>query len=241
LSSTTAIWDYLSALLNRSGLLQYQPWIARDVGEYIQSSNFRFDLPYDAIHVRRGDKLLAEAKGEVNKYWKSKGYPDESKWPTNYIPFSRYLEIGWGKNCKKKRHQKRSNAELRTVWIATDDPSTVSNEIDALPKSPDGHTLINSCGSRAEFAFPPLSKATSSYHLNDRGDGDDCHKVYARNIAAIADMIVLARSRKLVADYNSNWGRLIRNFRLFIGEDHHVVFEDMVSTFGHTHPGPPGS
>jgi hypothetical protein len=86
-----------------------------------------------------------------------------------------------------------------------------------------------------------LSKATSSYHLNDRGDGDDCHKVYARNIAAIADMIVLARSRKLVADYNSNWGRLIRNFRLFIGEDHHVVFEDMVSTFGHTHPGPPGS
>ena len=65
--------------------------------------------------------------------------------------------------------------------------------------------------------------------------------MYARNIAAIADMIILSRSSKLVADFNSNWGRFIRNFRLFIDCKHGLHLEDMISAFGSTHPGSPGS
>jgi hypothetical protein len=108
---------------------------------YIQESQFPTDLSYDAIHVRRGDKLLAEAKGEVEKYWRSNGYADESTWPTNFIPFSSYLEVGWGrKGCKTRGRQKRKslNAAPRNVFVATDDPTTVSSELEALPKSSDG-------------------------------------------------------------------------------------------------------
>ena len=242
LSSHTAIWDYLSALINRSGLLQFQPWIARDVEQHILSSNFPLDQPYSAIHVRRGDKLLAEAKSDISKYWQSKGYTSESSWPTNYIPFARYLEVGWNtKKCKGRRKNPNLKLKPTTVYVATDDPSTVSSEIEALPKSKDGYTLINTCGDRANLTFSPSSKIATSFHINDRGDGDDCHKVYERNIAAIADMIILTRATKLVADFNSNWGRFIRNFRLFIDNQHHVSLRDMVSAFGQTHPGSPGS
>lgn len=178
LSSSTAIWDYLSALINRSGLLKFQPWIARDIGEYIQSSHINTEtMSYDAIHVRRGDKLLIEAKGEVRKYWRSKGYIDEQTWPTQYIPFARYLERGWNsKKCKTRGHQKRKslNADPRTVFVATDDPATVISEIEALSKSLDGYPIIDNCGHKANFVLSPSSRTATSFHINDRSANGEC-------------------------------------------------------------------
>ncbi|KAL3771975.1 hypothetical protein ACHAWO_009166 [Cyclotella atomus] len=179
--------------------------IARDVGMYIQESQFPTDLSYDAIHVRRGDKLLAEAKGEVEKYWMSNGY----------------LEVGWGrKGCKTRGRQKRKslNAAPRNVFVATDDPTT------------------------ANFLFSPSSRTATSFHINDRGAGDDCHKVYSRNIAATSDMIILARADKLVivADFKSNSGRFLCTFRLFPDNNNNAVLHDMISAFGPNHPGSPG-
>eukprot|EP00984_Skeletonema_dohrnii_P033885 scaffold31956_cov78-Skeletonema_dohrnii-CCMP3373.AAC.2 len=55
----------------------------------------RFDdvLPkhYVAFNVRRGNKLTAEAKYWVDEYWAKQGY-NETTQPSNYIPFSHYLE-----------------------------------------------------------------------------------------------------------------------------------------------------
>ena len=39
LTNKSDIWDYVSALLGRSGLVTFQPWIARDVHEFIPSSS----------------------------------------------------------------------------------------------------------------------------------------------------------------------------------------------------------
>jgi hypothetical protein len=205
--------------------------------------SFPLNASYDAIHVRRGDKLIAEAKKVVIPYWRSKGYNDEASFPTNYIPFEHYVQMAWGKvGCRNMREMlKHLKERPRTVFIATDDPVTVQKEIQSLPKARDGNPKISYCGHKAMFVFSPSSKTTNSFHLNDRAKGDDCHNVYQRNIAAIADMIVLARANKLVADFNSNWGRFIRNFRMFLDGKTHVALRDMTAAFGNSHPGPPGS
>ncbi|KAL7453914.1 hypothetical protein ACHAWC_005553 [Mediolabrus comicus] len=37
---------------------------------------------------------------------------------------------------------------------------------------------------------------------------------YHRNIASVADMLILGKARTFVGEYNSNWGRLIRTMRV---------------------------
>ena len=68
--------------------------------------------------------------------------------------------------------------------------------------------------------------------------------MYARNIAAIADMIILSRADKFIGDYNSNWGRFIKIARSFLNSDGNkpsVITKPMVIAFGPSHPGEPGS
>jgi hypothetical protein len=146
--------------------------------------------------------------------WRSKGYGKEDEVPSNYVPFWHYVESAWG-SCDGAQDQLTSNRETspRLVYIATDDPETVRRELDALPKSSDGSTVVNSCQDTANVVFAPSSKETR-FHLKDGGNDDDCHTVYERNIAALADLFVLARSDKFVGDYNSNW--YVRNFCHFV-------------------------
>ncbi|KAL7475870.1 hypothetical protein ACHAW6_001768 [Cyclotella cf. meneghiniana] len=245
INSPNQIWDYLSALINRSGLLRFQPWIARDVEEHIRSLGAPLDGPYDAIHVRRGDKLIAEARREVQQYWVSKGY-GAAKMPTNYIPFSHYVEKVWG-SCTATGRRKMSNmrAPPRNVYVATDDPSTVRGEINSFPKvRGKGASIIDECNTKVKFWFAPSTKDTS-FHINDRRSNDSCHQVYKRNIAAIADLVILSRADKFVGDYNSNWGRFIKITRSFLNDRNDtmkplVSTRDMIVAFGPGHPGPPG-
>ena len=213
LSIDTEIWDFLSALMSRSGLLRFQPWIARDVAEYIRSSNLPIDVSYDAIHVRRGDKLLREATKEVNAYWMERGYTKREDFPTNYIPFSHYIERGWGGRhgdyCRRiKTHGTVKNRlDARLVYVATDDPTVVRDEIDQFPKARRGwgDIVADNCH-RLRFIFSPAAHDTkSAYHLNAKGFNDDCNLRYKRNIQAIADLMILTKSEKLIADFNSNW------------------------------------
>ena len=83
------IHKFISALANRSGLLRLQPWIERDVAQYLKQSKLVPNTPYDA-----GDKLLKESGAWVAKYWSSKGY-SKGNFPTNYVPFTHYIEMGW--------------------------------------------------------------------------------------------------------------------------------------------------
>lgn len=84
-------WDYISALLARSGILRFQPWIGRDVEDFMKTyvPDLNLNEPYDAIHVRRGDKIYAEAKRHVRYYWQEQGQYDEETGaiPKDYIPF----------------------------------------------------------------------------------------------------------------------------------------------------------
>jgi hypothetical protein len=69
--------------------------------------------------------------------------------------------------------------------------------------------------------------------------------VYKRNIAAIADLVILTRADKFVGDFNSNWGRFIKITRSFLNTDSktrpYVVKKPMVVAFGDSHSGIPGS
>jgi len=89
----SVIWDYVSALIARSGLATFQPWIVRDVKQFIMSTELPLDVPHDSIHVRRGDKLLTDAREEVVNYWHSQGYERQVDFPLNYIPFTHYLRL----------------------------------------------------------------------------------------------------------------------------------------------------
>jgi hypothetical protein len=108
-------WDYLSALIARSGVLRFQPWIGRDVEGYMKTYVPDLDLnrPYDAIHVRRGDKLVMEARRLVRLLWMERGQYDEATdaMPTNYIPFWHYLS----------QYVTTCMDGPRTVYVATDD------------------------------------------------------------------------------------------------------------------------
>jgi hypothetical protein len=241
------ISNFIGALVNRSGLLQFQPWIARDVAKYIQISNLPLD--YDAIHVRRGDKLLAEAKKIVAMFWTKRGYK-KNNMPTNYIPFKHYLDLGYdGSACPMGQNGKRlkTNTPHKVVFVATDDPTTVQKEIEQMPKTRFGHTILNEC-QKARFVFSPVSKTTNSFHMTPCQNygsvctDDDCSKRYERNIAAMADLMILTRSNKFVGEYNSNWGRLVKGFRTVFNPNYNgiidgspVVVKNVVEVFGY-HP-----
>jgi hypothetical protein len=74
LTKEADIWDFVSALMTRSGIIKFQPWIARDVALYIRQIDLPLNVGYDAIHVRRGDKLETESRKEVVAYWRGQGY-----------------------------------------------------------------------------------------------------------------------------------------------------------------------
>ncbi|KAL7500129.1 hypothetical protein ACHAWT_008612 [Skeletonema menzelii] len=213
--SLDAIYDQISALLSRAGVVTFQPWINRDVHSFIS----RFDLPkpYVAFHVRRGDKLIAEAKYWVDDYWAKQGY-NETTQPSNYIPFSHYL---------KQVQNEQESGVLTNVYIATDDQDTIKHEIDELLGF-----------SNVSFHMNP--DASSTIHLQS---DMECSKRYNRTIAAIADLTILSQSDIFVGEYNSNWGRLVHTARTsFVdGEIGTARQFDMRIAFGHESRGIPGT
>lgn len=211
ITKESEIWDYLSALLARSGLCTFQPWIARDVKEFIKASKLPLDEPHDSIHVRRGDKLETEAREEVVNYWHSQGYERQVDFPLNYIPFTHYLRL-WETDCKDVwSGQSKGKRTVRTIYLATDDPDTVKKEIKKLPRGQGGTTIVGGC-ERVKFVFSPDAHH-GSYHLAEGGLRVDCVQRYKRNIHSIADLMILTKSNKFVGEFNSNWGRIVRIFR----------------------------
>ncbi|KAL7533692.1 hypothetical protein ACHAXR_005389 [Thalassiosira sp. AJA248-18] len=222
------IWDYVSALIARTALLRFQPWIVRDVEEYIRRSYLPLDSSYDAIHVRRGDKLAVESKQFVEEYWTSRGYrypepepntilhPKELA-PTNYIPLKHYLSQYDKMEC---------NSEARLVYIATDDPKEVQREINDLPKDEEGSTTMNDGCHKFKFIFSPATEELREFHVNTDNPEDGCEGRYARTIASIADLMTLAKSDTFIGEFNSNWGRLIRIFRLQLRSDDEKTGKD---------------
>jgi len=206
------IWDYVSALIARSGLVTFQPWIARDVKAFIEGSNLPLDEPHDAIHVRRGDKVASEGREEVVNYWHSQGYERQVDFPHNYIPFTHYLRL-WETRCDNDWvGVSRKSRSARTIYLATDDPNILKQEISKLPKGQGGTTVVGGCD-RVKFVFSPESVHHGSLHINEGGVREDCVQRYQRNIHSIADLMILTKSNTFVGEFTSNWGRLVRIFR----------------------------
>lgn len=263
LEDEKAIWNYASALIAHSGLLQFQPWIARDVEAYIKKSNLPLDASYDVIHVRRGDKLKAEeTKPFVDNYWTVQGTN-----PHEYIPFTHYLSQFHSDACNSVlelsfdepsfatrlsywllRQAIKTN-KARLVYVATDDPQEVQREIDELPKDEDGNTIHHDGCHKFQFIFSPAklrpTDEGSAFHLHAGPANRDCGARYERNIASIADMMIAAKSKTFVGEFNSNWGRLVRIFRTQLNDtadsDRSPVIErETRVAWGDQQPLPPG-
>ncbi len=230
-------WDYISGIMIRSGLLKFQPWIARDVELFLGL----LDMPlvhqeYSAIHVRRGDKLLVESKSEVREYWKTQGqlHPDNYMPNIDYIPFVAYLDQWDGPDKCQRNRWGKLQIQKQNVYVATDDPVVVKQEVANLPNHIDKNTVLwNECY-ELTFYFSPAN--FHSFHINGhhggeereendhyegegkRGDdeskNDNCFARYDRNIVSIADIAIAAKARTFIGEYNSNWGRLIRTMRV---------------------------
>lgn len=232
------IWDYVEALLARSGALKFRPWVARDAARLVRDAEAR-GLPfatgnYDGVHVRRGDKLARESKMFVNEYWSH--HPDET--PTNYIPFRQYLaqfdnNDGTGENG--------GGCGLRVVYVATDDPAEVHSEIANLPKDSQGFSYLPGGNDCRKFAFAFGEEMGGYHNLSYKRRG--CAELYHCIVVGIADLIVLARSETFVGEYNSNWGRFIRVFRLSVngitnvaeGGEPPVLERDVRVAWGNAH------
>ena len=217
------IWDYILGLLNKAGFMKLQPWIARDTGLFLRSFDLPLDYEYSAIHVRRGDKLISEARGEVERYWKSQGYTDMDNLPFDYVPFAHYLSMWDGSEvCHTNQVTGELDVMKHNVYIATDDPIVIKQEIDNLdaPHLNDNTVLWNDCH-ELTFYFNPTNEV-SAFHLNGDGEkpseesaeNDNCFARYHRNIASIADMMILSKGKTFIGEYNSNWGRVIRTMRV---------------------------
>jgi len=236
------MWDYLGALLIRSNVLRFQPLIANDVEEYIKKYIFPFqsglsEVSYDAIQIRRGADVLADPEAArlitFNwDYWEKRGYYNQETLTKSrkYIPLPHYLRHYNSLHCRTKVHQ---------VYIATDDPVGVKREIAQFPKSDEG-TILNDC---------QVFKFTVSEVNNNLGTGG-CADRYDNAIVSIADFVVLRNADTFVGEFHSDWGKLIRTFRLMLkagqrlglgGVDQGpVLLKDTKVAWGRLHPGPPG-
>ena len=91
------------------------------------------------------------------------------------------------------------------VYVATDDPVMVRQEIQSLPSD-----LTN----QYRFWFHPTSSSdTATSVVGHIREAADCRNRYQRTLSAVFDLVVLTRSKVFVGEFNSNWGRLIHTHR----------------------------
>jgi hypothetical protein len=210
------------------GLIRFQPWIARDVqarlqaweneasGLFLSSSSSPPQHFYIGVHVRRGDKLLVESKYWVDEYWKRQERQHGNRTATttpNFIPFSAYVD-----HIKAIRGQEEKTQPIH-VYVATDDPVTVREEIATLPVD-----VVK----RFWFWFHPTTEPQAVVHIRD---AVDCQDRYHRTVAAVFDLLLLTRSAVFVGEYNSNWGRLIQTHRTVV-ENGRARVRDVCIVFG---------
>jgi hypothetical protein len=132
-----------------------------------------FDLPrnveYSAIHVRRGDKLAFEARGEMERFWRDRGHADPQNLPTDYVPSQHYLAQWDGPDACPTDEGGRPTIVRHSMYVATDDPIAVRGEIDALPDRVGPNAVMwNDCH-ELSFYFNPAD--ADAFHLNGDGEG----------------------------------------------------------------------
>jgi hypothetical protein len=215
------IWDYISALLARSDVLRFQPWIGRDVKTFIRSSQIPMQVSYDAFHVRREKRGI-------------QGFEMDG---LNVIPFQEYLHTWERHDCSDK---------ARIIYIASDNPGEIKKEISNYPVGNAGNLILPDVDECHGLRFY-LREDWTSTEVTKKGSLSDCSIQYRRTVSSIADLIILAKSSALVVgEFGTGFARLVRNFRAALNdyparEDEGVVLvRDTKVVWGKSHPGPPG-
>ena len=101
------------------------------------------------------------------------------------------------------------------VYVATDDPYVVQQEIKELPHHVGNDPLTimwNTCH-EIKFYFTPENNS-SSFHISDKGKKASCFDRYHRNIVSMVDFFILTKAKTVIVEYNSNWGRIIYTSRV---------------------------
>jgi hypothetical protein len=225
------IWDRVSAWMTRMGLVQFQPWIARDVATKMQSMNQVIgNVPYDAIHVRRGDKIIFEAKAEIRAYWEERGVPYSKG---KFIPFSHYLQQF---NVTMLDPFCGGDNGTRKVYVATMTPKLVKSEINEMILPNNSHVKVGQCNTMLDFEFYPES--SDATHIKNV---ESCGEKYQVNIATLVELTLLTRSSMFIGEYNSNWGRLLRILRTTYNQtSSKPMTKDLRVAWGPTEAEPPG-
>jgi hypothetical protein len=121
------------------------------------------------MHVRRGDELVREARGEAARFWMDQGHVDVNNLPTDYVPFRHYLAQWDGPETCPIDDNGRRMIVRHNVYVATDDPLVVRDEIAALPNRVGPNAVLwNECH-ELTFYFNPTD--ADAYHPSGSGEG----------------------------------------------------------------------
>jgi hypothetical protein len=182
--------------------LKFRPEVQRGIDELV--AKVVLAPSYASVHIRRGDKLASEMKPTVARFWegerqKNRGV-DESKflWQTfAYVPLYAYLE-------QVAAVQKMLGSKLTDVFIATDDYTTVQQELESFPVVlPDYKYLFNE----------NMKLSGANAHIGDAS----AHRKYDMFLNFMADVILLAKAEVFVGSMDSNVDRLTQSYRFAYG------------------------
>ncbi|CAM9749390.1 unnamed protein product, partial [Ascophyllum nodosum] len=163
------------------------PWLKRDIDIVIRApEKYVFKkYPYLGVHIRRGDKI---SKKEAS-YHASEEY---------FVAAESYIV----------RHSKMSVEDIKSIWIASDDPAAL-DEVRAV----------------APAIFPNVDNSTVFWAAGGVPDGPAVSAVnthtdnqsYAELVYMFADLHQLTHASVFVGTFSSNIGRLVALLRQNIG------------------------
>ncbi|KAL3810581.1 hypothetical protein ACHAXA_002445, partial [Cyclostephanos tholiformis] len=155
------IWNYVTSLMARSGIVRFTPWIAIDIKARIKLTDLPLNSPYTAISAYRGgdDDGIVSAGSTTRR-------------PRDLLAYFQQLESN---GCNEDM--------VRPVYIATDDPGWIQDEIDRF-------LGVVKCRG-AKFI---LSSSVDEL-LDDADVGrTHCSRLHRAKISTISDLMILAKS-----------------------------------------------
>jgi hypothetical protein len=175
-------WNYIAYLMARSGIVRFTPWVAVDIRARIKMTNLPLNSPYTAISAYRGgdgdDGMLASESTASR--------------PLDLLAYFQRLE---STGCNEDR--------VRPVYIATDDPGWIQDEIDRF---------LGSYECR-DSKFILGSSVVDPIDVADVGR-TDCSRLHRAKVSAMAELMILAKSETYLGGSDrSDVDWLVRVFR----------------------------
>ena len=204
LEHSNDIWDYATALMARSGMIRFQQSFASEIKTRIKSSTLPLNWPYTAISTYREEIAIME-----NEEGTATSTANSNKRPRELLIYFQQLE---------RVQCKISNSNV--VYIATDDPSWVQDEIDIF--------LRGSSPNCRNVQFILSNNNNNDVSAMIKQGDDYCTQLHREKVNVMADLMILAKSETYVGggigekgwmDMSSsdNVAWLVRTVRTLVG------------------------